>query len=252
MKRLLIVILVCLMLPISAFAITYGKTGENTNFNGDVNIPSGNKYYINGTALAVGDITGAAASGANTDITSILNAALYVGRDGDNQIKFASDNTIVFEVNNTDTLQIISTGTLDLQQNCILLDDTLGTDHDYSGIIDSDTVGESVVFGDLLYFDWTDVEWKKAKADAIGTTPCQRIALESKANGEACLMLVIGWIRDDSAFDFGASRIFLNDDVAGTCDDTAPAESGDQIQVVGIGTSADTMFFNPSIDVGEI
>ena len=65
-------------------------------------------------------------------------------------------------------------------------------------------------------------------------------------------MLVQGYIRDDSAFDFGASRIFLNDDTAGTCDDTAPAESGDQIQVVGIAISADKMYFNPSIDVGEI
>lgn len=220
--------------------------------SGSVNIPTGQTYKINGTALAVGNITGAAASGANTDITSILNTALYIGRDGDNQIKFATDNTIIFEVNNVDTLKIISTGTLDLQQNCILIDDALGTDHDYSGIIDSANVGESVVFGDLLYFDWTDVEWKKARANAVGTTPALRIALETKSNGEACLMLVRGYIRDDSAFDFGASRVFLNDDVAGTCDDTAPAESGDQIQMVGIAISADKMFFCPSIDVGEI
>ena len=143
-------------------------------------------------------------------------------------------------------------GNIDLNEFYMLIDDDLGSDHDYSGLVDSDSVGENVVFGDLLYFDFTDVEWKKAKADAVGTTPAQRIALESKANGEVCLMLVQGWIRDDSAFDFGASRIFLNDDIAGTCDDTAPAESGDQIQVVGIGTSADTMYFNPSVDVGEI
>ena len=143
-------------------------------------------------------------------------------------------------------------GFLDVKEFYFLISDDLGSDHDYSGLVDSANVGESVVFGDLLYFDWTAVEWKKARANAIGTTPAQRIALESKADGQTCLMLVQGWIRDDSAFDFGASKIFLNDDIAGTCDDTAPAESGDQIQVVGIAIGADKMYFNPSIDVGEI
>lgn len=128
----------------------------------------------------------------------------------------------------------------------------LASDLTYSGEIDSQPVGESVVFGDLLYFNWADKEWKKAKADAYATTPAERIALESKADGEICLMLAKGYIRCVSAFDFGASRIFLNDDTAGTCDDTAPAESGDQIQIVGTAKSADILFFNPSIDVGEI
>lgn len=131
-------------------------------------------------------------------------------------------------------------------------DHALGSDHQYSGIFDSAPVGETVVFGDLLYYDWTAVEWKKAKADVIGTTPAQRIALEGKTDGQTCLMLVQGYIRDDSAFDFGAARVYLNDDTAGTCDDTAPAESGDQIQIVGIGITADILYFNPSIDVGEI
>ena len=131
---------------------------------------------------------------------------------------------------------------------------TLSTDHTYSDNADTDSqpVGESVTFGDLLYFNWTDKEWKKAKADAYATAKAERIALESKADGETCLMLVKGYIRDDSAFDFGASVIFLNDETAGTCDDLAPAESGDQIQVVGTAGNADILFFNPSQDVGEI
>jgi len=215
----------------------------------------------------------------------------------------------------------------------LVFTNALASDHTYSGEVDSQPVGESVVFGDLLYFNCATVtgddiafvdggegedtitqvaakfleiglvagdvitvtgateegnndtftivsviagtiniatgslteevagatvtitspyEWKKAKADAYATTPAERIALETKANSETCLMLVKGYIRDDSAFDFGASRIFLNDDTAGTCDDTAPAEIGDQIQVVGTAKSADILFFNPSVDVGEI
>ncbi len=128
----------------------------------------------------------------------------------------------------------------------------LGSDHLYSGDTDSQPVGENVVFGQLLYYDWTDVEWKLAKADAFATAKATRIALESKGNGETCLMLVKGYIRDDSAFDFGAARVFLNDDTFGACDDTAPAESGDQIFVVGEAKSADILFFDPGEDIGEI
>lgn len=128
----------------------------------------------------------------------------------------------------------------------------LGSDEDYSGITDTVTVGYTTAIGDLMYFDWTAGEWLEAQADAIGTTPAMRIALEVKNDGQTCLALVQGYIRDDDAFDFGAARIYLNDDTAGLCDDTAPAESGDQIQLVGIGVSADILYFCPSIDVGEI
>ena len=56
--------------------------------NGSVNIPSGQSYKINNIALAVGDITGAAASGANTDITSItgLTTPLSLAQGGTNAI----------------------------------------------------------------------------------------------------------------------------------------------------------------------
>ena len=62
MKRLLILILICLLLPINAFAFTYGKVGESTDFNGSVNIPTGEAYLINGAQIT---------SGALSDVASI-------------------------------------------------------------------------------------------------------------------------------------------------------------------------------------
>lgn len=114
--RIIITILICLLLlPVDVFAVpTYGKVGADTNFNGDVGIPSGSKYYINGTAIAVGDIAGAAASGANTDITSLTNTSLKVGRDADNLIDFTTDNKITFRTNGADQIEILSTGELDM------------------------------------------------------------------------------------------------------------------------------------------
>jgi len=139
---------------------------------------------------------------------------------------------------NTDTLLSIAT--------------VLSDDHTYVGITDSKAVGESVVFGDLLYFDWTDGEWKKAKADAAATTPAMRIALESKGDGDACLMLVKGYIRDNSAFEATVAIAYLSITTAGAVQYAVPSASGNQVQRVGICISADILYFAPSLDVGEI
>jgi hypothetical protein len=120
------------------------------------------------------------------------------------------------------------------------------------GITDIKAVGGSVVFGDLLYFDWTDGEWKKAKADVAATTPAMRIALEDKGDGEACLMLVKGYIRDDSAFEATIAIAYLSITTAGAVQYTVPSVLGNQVQRIGIFISADILYFAPSMDVGEI
>ena len=128
---------------------------------------------------------------------------------------------------------------------------TLDQDHDFNGLYEIEKVGESVVFGELLYFNWTDKEWKKTDADAAATMPGLRIALDSKADGQDCLMLVQGDIRDDSAFAFAGSMVYASC-TPGDITSTAPSASGDQIQRVGQAKSADILFFSPSNDVGEI
>jgi hypothetical protein len=128
----------------------------------------------------------------------------------------------------------------------------LASDHTYSGDIDSEPVGETVAFGKLLYFNWTDKEWKLAKADVATTMPGLRIALEIKADSETCKMLVKGYIRDDSAFEFAGAMVYVSATTAGAMTSTAPSTTGQQVQRTGVAKSADILFFDPSIDVGEI
>ena len=54
-NRITIAILIILfLLPINVFAdLSYGKVGADTNFNGDVNIPTGNNYYIDGQQISI-------------------------------------------------------------------------------------------------------------------------------------------------------------------------------------------------------
>jgi len=128
----------------------------------------------------------------------------------------------------------------------------LGSDHTYSDNADTDSqpVGESVVFGDLLYFNWTDKEWKKTDADLAANMPGLRIALESKTDGQTCLMLVKGYIRDDT-WNFTGAMVYASA-TAGGVTPNAPIAAGQQLQRVGVAKSADILFFDPSIDVGEI
>ena len=65
-----------------------------------------------------GDVTLAAggaatAAAAQTNITSVLNTSLIIGRDGDNQIKFGTDNQIIFEVDGGDNVIFKTSGEIE-------------------------------------------------------------------------------------------------------------------------------------------
>jgi sugar lactone lactonase YvrE len=141
-------------------------------------------------------------------------------------------------------------GDLDMNEKNIVLDSTLTADHSYSGITDVVTAGESVVFGDVLYFK-SDGEWYKANAAGTGTYPGLVIALESKGDGQACKVLRMGYIRDDS-WSWTVGDILLLGETAGALTATVPSDSGDMVQRLGYAIHADKIYFMPSIDVGEI
>ena len=65
-------------------------------------------------------------------------------------------------------------------------------------------------------------------------------------------MLRQGYIRDDSAFEFAGAMVYVSEATAGAVTSTCPSTAGNQIQRVGQAKSADILYFNPSIDVGEI
>jgi len=141
-------------------------------------------------------------------------------------------------------------GDLRLNENNIYINAALSSDHTYSGLLDYQVVGESVVFGDLLYFDWATKRWKKTDADTATTMPGLRIAIDTASDGQVCNMLVMGYIRDDD-WDFTGAMIYASA-TAGGVTSTAPSTTGQQLQRVGVAKSADILFFDPSIDVGEI
>ena len=78
--------------------------------------------------------TDVAACGANTDITSIINAALYVGRDADNKVSWATDDQLKITIAGVETaIASISTGTGDNDKLVTkgYVDDSVGTSSNY-------------------------------------------------------------------------------------------------------------------------
>ena len=65
------------------------------NISGDVSLAAGGAATL---------------ASAQTNIASVLNTSLIVGRDGDNQIKFSTDNQIIFEVDGGDNVIFKASG----------------------------------------------------------------------------------------------------------------------------------------------
>ena len=126
----------------------------------------------------------------------------------------------------------------------------LGTDHTASGIIASMTVGEDVVFGDNLYLKSDGKLWK-SDADASTTMPVCAMAIATIAADGSGNVLLYGFARDDT-WDWTVGGLIYGSCTAGELTQTAPSGSGDQVQVVGIATHADRMFFNPNYALVEV
>lgn len=91
---------------------------------------AGNDIQItSGTGLVSGTI-----SGAQTGITSVVNASLEIGRDADNRIKFGTDNQIIFEVDGGDNVIFKTSGEIEATS----LD--ISGDADIDGTLEADAI----------------------------------------------------------------------------------------------------------------
>ena len=127
--------------------------------------------------------------------------------------------------------------------------EALATDHTVSGELFDYTAGEALAYGNVVYIKSDGKVWK-ADADAIATAPVIGIATAA-ADAEATITcLVKGFVRDDSWSWTVGGFIYLSTDI-GTLTQTAPSGTDDVVQIVGIATHADRMYFNPQLVVVE-
>ena len=134
-----------------------------------------------------------------------------------------------------------------------ILSSTPGLDHSVSGITSIEPVGSTAAFGDILYLA-LDGDWTLPDASAAATMPALRMATCATIDGTSYELLSIGFARDDT-WNWtvgGAIYVSITGTTGNTLTQTAPNGSGDQVQIVGIATHADRIWFNPDFTMVEI
>jgi hypothetical protein len=134
--------------------------------------------------------------------------------------------------------------------------ESLGTDQEYSGITCSGILGATIAVGELCYLANADDRWEKTDADAEATAGdvMLGICLIAGDDGDTTKLLLWGFYRDDTAFNFpsGGDALYVST-TAGDITATAPSGSGDIVRVVGYAhDDADTIFFCPGTSWVEI
>lgn len=150
----------------------------------------------------------------------------------------------------SDTSDAISKKHTQNTDETINLEDQPSSDETATGIKGTFVAGENVVFGEVCYMK-SDSKFWKADADAESTGPAIAMALASINADASGSFLFHGLVRDDTWNWTVGGKIYL-DTAAGALTQTAPSGSGDIVQVVGVATHADRIYFNPSLVQVEI
>ena len=129
------------------------------------------------------------------------------------------------------------------------INESLASDHTASGIIVSMTAGESLVFGDIVYFKVGGKCWKADATNGSAAYPAMGMAIATISADAAGDILLNGTARDDSWASLTVGGVLYLSKTAGTMTQSYAAYTTDDvIQVLGIATNATRIYFNPSPD----
>lgn len=120
------------------------------------------------------------------------------------------------------------------------------SDDTFAGFTITLTAGENVSLGHVCYMKSDGKVWK-ADADALSTMPALFIATATIAADATGVFGTQGYLRDDSAYNFTIGARQYVSTTAGDITATAPTGQDDVIQKIGIGLTADILYFVGSI-----
>ena len=114
-----------------------------------------------------------------------------------------------------------------------------------SGFVASFTAGQATVFGDVCYVA-SNGKATLADADALATSGAVAMSIATISNDAAGNFLMHGFARND-AWAWTVGGIIYLSTTAGGITQTAPSGADDVIQVLGVATHADRIYFNPQL-----
>jgi hypothetical protein len=150
---------------ITAVTAGDGLTGGGTSGGVTLNVVGGDGITANANDVAI--------TPAQTTITSVLNTSLTVGRDADNQIKFATDNQIIFRVSGTDGVVFKASGEIEATS----LD--ISGDVDVDGTLEADAITlNGTALGALATLNTVDTA--QIANDSIDSTKIEDYAISEE------------------------------------------------------------------------
>lgn len=126
-----------------------------------------------------------------------------------------------------------------------------GSDHTGQGLFTTGTAGEALALGDAVYMK-SDGEIYKAKGDASTTIPAIGIAYAAADAHATVTVLLHGLFRDDSYAFTAGQLLYVSAGTAGLVTSTAPAASGNQVQIVGVALTDDCIYVRPDFTYVEV
>jgi hypothetical protein len=132
-------------------------------------------------------------------------------------------------------------------------------DPSYSGTTVTQTAGEALVIGDVVYYK-NDGKVYKAKADSTTTMICMGIATASCSINNSVVLLVDGMIRNSSVFNFTVGGqasspnaiVYVSETTYGDVTQLRSITSGHIVQIIGYAVTTDVLNFKPDYTYIEI
>lgn len=230
-------------------------------------ITSGFGAIDNGASniTTTGTITGGTLE-ATGDTAAGDNSALgYTATEGAVLTGQGSTNDVTIKNDADETILAIPTGTNNVnfgvdgaegalilaEKTSVQLDPAGGADGDYSGITFTATAGATIAFGDFVYLDAADSEWKLTDADAVSTAGdvAVAVAVTSGTDGNPVTLMTHGIIRADAKFPTLTigSAAYLGT-TAGAIQVAEPTGADDVVRVVGFALTANELMVTISPD----
>ena len=190
------------------------------------------------------DIGAGAAAGSSSIVTT---GALDAGSITSN---FGSINNGASAITTTGAVSAGSVTLGDTGQ-LIIGDDAPSSDHTATGVVITMTALTGLAIGEAVYID-SNGKLDETDADAAGTMPAIGVALEANSSGSDAEVKILlqGIFRVDTYNFTPGADLFIGTNL-GEITATAPSGTGDFVRKVGVALTADTIYFNPSLDLIE-
>ena len=181
----------------------------------------------------------------NTPIAITISEQQVVGRITAGAIKGLSVAELQTMIFGTALASVFQLG----ENYDIALDPALSADGKYCGICETGTAGETLVFGNLVYFKAADSKWWKADANAAATSQVKLAICVLAANADAATKVML-WGKVNAAALYPALTVgaaVYAGETGGNIQVTPPttAPATDSIIVIGWANTADELFFSP-------